>query len=375
MSDSAFTSFKDAADISGSYVKLIKDVVTTLNGSRSVVCSIINASPGRLLLETSEHAHGGFSVGAPAIIEAHALGAFGSQSDSWSVGTGTEGWVRYTYELPGYPAVSFTFNWDDPFLGENSSSVSRSAVQPQLVLMSTTGAGNEKADMRWTLIDVGVDLYGVIRDHWEQTGAQAGPLGWPTSSEADLPGVPGARFSRFDHGVVHYRDGHAFEVHGAIAEALASTPTTRGWLAGTDELSTPDGVGRFNHFHDESHGPGTDLDASIYWHPATGAHPVSGRIRKQWAAQGWEGGPLGYPVGDTLTTEVLGPVQEFQGGSLAEVAGPLAVEVMTEIFNLHGTPRVVHADRGTSMTSKTVAALLADLEVTRSHSRPRGLKR
>lgn len=32
---------------------------------------------------------------------------------------------------------------------------------------------------------------------------------------------------------------------------------------------------------------------------------------------------------------------------------------------------VVHADRGTSMTSKTVATLLADLVVTRSHSRPR----
>jgi hypothetical protein len=34
-------------------------------------------------------------------------------------------------------------------------------------------------------------------------------------------------------------------------------------------------------------------------------------------------------------------------------------------------PHVVHADRGTSMTSKTVAALLSDLEVTKSHSRPR----
>lgn len=32
---------------------------------------------------------------------------------------------------------------------------------------------------------------------------------------------------------------------------------------------------------------------------------------------------------------------------------------------------VVHADRGTSMTSKSVAMLLDDLEVTRSHSRPR----
>ncbi len=31
---------------------------------------------------------------------------------------------------------------------------------------------------------------------------------------------------------------------------------------------------------------------------------------------------------------------------------------------------VIHADRGSSMTSKTVAQLLADLDVTRSHSRP-----
>jgi putative transposase len=49
----------------------------------------------------------------------------------------------------------------------------------------------------------------------------------------------------------------------------------------------------------------------------------------------------------------------------------LAAEMMTRTFQIHGTPHVVHADRGTSMTSKTVAALLADLEVTRSHSRPR----
>ena len=51
--------------------------------------------------------------------------------------------------------------------------------------------------------------------------------------------------------------------------------------------------------------------------------------------------------------------------------GELAVEMMKEIFSIHGTPEVVHADRGTSMTSKTVAALLSDLEVTKSHSRPR----
>jgi transposase InsO family protein len=49
----------------------------------------------------------------------------------------------------------------------------------------------------------------------------------------------------------------------------------------------------------------------------------------------------------------------------------LAVELMTEIFGVQGVPTVVHADRGTSMTSKPVATLLDDLGVTRSHSRPR----
>jgi len=55
----------------------------------------------------------------------------------------------------------------------------------------------------------------------------------------------------------------------------------------------------------------------------------------------------------------------------ASESAVLSAEMMTDTFALHGTPQVVHADRGTSMMSKTVAALLADLEVTRSHSRPR----
>jgi transposase InsO family protein len=55
----------------------------------------------------------------------------------------------------------------------------------------------------------------------------------------------------------------------------------------------------------------------------------------------------------------------------AHESGPLAEEMMKEVFGIHGIPQVVHADRGTSMTSKTVAALLADLQVTRSHSRPK----
>jgi len=52
-------------------------------------------------------------------------------------------------------------------------------------------------------------------------------------------------------------------------------------------------------------------------------------------------------------------------------SGPLAENMMREVFGVHGVPHVVHADRGTSMTSKSVADLLEDLQVTRSHSRPK----
>lgn len=55
----------------------------------------------------------------------------------------------------------------------------------------------------------------------------------------------------------------------------------------------------------------------------------------------------------------------------ARESGPLAETMMREVFDVHGVPHVVHADRGTSMTSKSVADLLEDLTVTRSHSRPK----
>ena len=52
-------------------------------------------------------------------------------------------------------------------------------------------------------------------------------------------------------------------------------------------------------------------------------------------------------------------------------SAPLAKEMMREVFGVHGVPHVVHADRGTSMTSKDVSDLLEDLGVTRSHSHPK----
>jgi putative transposase len=48
----------------------------------------------------------------------------------------------------------------------------------------------------------------------------------------------------------------------------------------------------------------------------------------------------------------------------------LATEFIDDVIRTYGKPNAVHADRGTSMTSKSVAQLLVDLEVASSHSRP-----
>ncbi|MCW2620771.1 MAG: transposase [Frankiales bacterium] len=48
----------------------------------------------------------------------------------------------------------------------------------------------------------------------------------------------------------------------------------------------------------------------------------------------------------------------------------IAAELIATAARVHGAPASLHADRGTSMTSKPVAQLLVDLGVARSHSRP-----
>ena len=55
----------------------------------------------------------------------------------------------------------------------------------------------------------------------------------------------------------------------------------------------------------------------------------------------------------------------------AHESGLFSQEMLEQAFGIHGTPHVVHVDRDASMTSKTVATLLADLHVTRPHSRPK----
>jgi hypothetical protein len=101
----------------------------------------------------------------------------------------------------------------------------------------------------------------------------------------------------------------AHEVHGDIRAKYNAKggPNSDLALPITDETTTPDGIGRFNHFSG---------NGSIYWTPNTGPMEVRGGIRANWASGGWELGPLGYPVGDEHSLGSSKWFSDFQNGVL-----------------------------------------------------------
>ena len=116
-------------------------------------------------------------------------------------------------------------------------------------------------------------------------------LGAPTIPEKVAPDGVG-RYRHYQNGSLYWSPGYgAHLVHGRIRGKWADTGWERGFgYPLTDEMVTPDGVGRFTHFQ----------DASIYWTPQTDAHEVHGAIRQRWAELGWERSYLGYPTSDEI---------------------------------------------------------------------------
>lgn len=151
--------------------------------------------------------------------------------------------------------------------------------------------------------------FGPIQDKWEALGAALSPIGSPITPTTPLQYGEG-KFNHFERGSIYWspRTG-AFMIRGGIREKWASMGWEWSFLGypTTDELPTPDGIGRFNHFE----------YGSIYWTHQTGAHEVHGGIRAKWASLSWERSFLGYPVTDELPTpDGIGRFNHFQNGSI-----------------------------------------------------------
>ncbi|MGK5115657.1 hypothetical protein [Geodermatophilus sp. CPCC 205506] len=148
---------------------------------------------------------------------------------------------------------------------------------------------------------------GVIRDRWAVLGWERGVLGYPTG-DAACGTRNGGCLQQFQHGVVYWSPATgAHSVIGAVHQKWAA----QGWEWGrlgypvTDTTCGLVAGGCFQHFE----------GGSIYFSVDTGTHQVWGTIRDQWAARGWESGPLGYPRADPSCT-ARGCSQTFQGGTL-----------------------------------------------------------
>ncbi|MGW3962038.1 PQQ-dependent sugar dehydrogenase [Amycolatopsis sp. NPDC005003] len=160
-------------------------------------------------------------------------------------------------------------------------------------------------------------IFGEIRKRWAALDYERG-IGYPTTDELGTPdGV--ARYNHFVKdgtvGSIYYTNSTgAHAVFGEIRKKWAALDYERGLgYPTTDELGTPDGRGRYNHF---------TAGGSIYYTWATGAHMVKGEIRKRWAALGWEYSYLHYPKSDEYVTGG-GWRSDFEGGYITySSAGP-----------------------------------------------------
>jgi len=111
---------------------------------------------------------------------------------------------------------------------------------------------SKPASIYWTPDTGAHALWGEIRRHWMNLGAERGRLGYPT----------------------------------------------------TDHRHTLSNTGRYVHFSKK---------ASVFWTRGTGAHEVYGPIRRRWARLGWERSYLGFPTTGVRVVR-LGLRSDFQRG-------------------------------------------------------------
>ena len=155
---------------------------------------------------------------------------------------------------------------------------------------------------------------GAIEEKWNALGGAQGFLGRAVSGEEPtFDGV--GRFQNFIGGTISWHpETGANAVWGGIGVRWLQMGREAFGYPITDELPTPDGRGRFNHFRAVQL-PGKP-EASIYWTPETGAHPVYGGIRQKWEELGWEHSFLGYPTAGEGDFDEGGRVGAFERGAI-----------------------------------------------------------
>ncbi|WP_260325617.1 LGFP repeat-containing protein [Rhodococcus aetherivorans] len=167
-------------------------------------------------------------------------------------------------------------------------------------------------------------------NRWGIHGYEAGWLGYPTTDEIVHADAVGRR-QEFQNGAIYV----AFV--NAIGSAIPNGPIRDKWnsvgaetpgsLLGypiQDQIPLPDGQGQMDRFE----------RGVIYWHPTTGAHPLTGVFEWEYSISGYENGQYGYPITDEVATPTGGRTQSFQLKKMS-LFEPTEVDSGIYGFNFH----------------------------------------
>jgi hypothetical protein len=169
--------------------------------------------------------------------------------------------------------------------------------------------GFQQGTAYWSAASGAHLVTGAVAQRWAQQGWESGPMGYPvTDTVCGLP--DGGCSQAFQSARVYSSTSTgARAVWGAISQHHVARGAQGGALGHptTEEICGLRNGGCYQGFQ----------KGTVYWSAASGAHTVSGVVAARWAKQGWESGPMGYPVTDTVCGLAdNGCFQHFQVGSI-----------------------------------------------------------
>ena len=214
----------------------------------------------------------------------------------WPPGTGSHtvwGGMLEAYAPQSYEAGPLGYPTSDEFCGLRDGGCGQRFTSGLILWSSATGSH---------------PVRGAILSRYAELGYENGALGYPTGAE--FGGLAGDGIAqRFAAGTMYFtnRTG-AQPVRGAIQGAYSSVGwenSTLGYPAAAEFCGLRDG-GCAQRF----------TGGMIYFSPAGGAHAVWGAILDSYASVGYEQSKLGYPVsGEFCGLVGDGCGQHFEGGS------------------------------------------------------------
>ena len=150
-----------------------------------------------------------------------------------------------------------------------------------------------------------VSLNGPIRDAYQKSGFEGGPLGFPRSGEVS---IPGGKYQDFQKGSIYWSSANGAQLFlgSAIQDAYRAAGAAAGPLGLPRSGEVSIRGGKFQDFQ----------NGAILWSAATGAQvSVNGPIRSAYQKAGFEGGPLGFPTSGEVAIRG-GKYQNYVGGAI-----------------------------------------------------------